>query len=313
MTEPVLHPELVSRVRLSRFLVPTLVASAALLAGVIAMRSGRSHTASPACTMAPVVAPVATASTPSSQPEPDPDPPRVRSPVPLLEAECLLPDMTKRCDRDDGLPAISGDGKTIVVKHYEVDGASDAYGLTLHFVDVKTSRVVQFETLVPIGEYPRVSTEENDALLATVAKRAATLQRMLDDRAYRSLQPLGRLDTYRLGGPPFDDTVDSDTTSIHAEFDRAIVTIVDPQTHSNLGRLDFTEKEPRGRDPEGLCTGWELRSVDIAWDPSTRIVLGTTEYDAGGCMCSTYEFSRARRLPPRRLGETGPRSSTITE
>jgi hypothetical protein len=114
---------------------------------------------------APVVMPptpvVVQAPTPP-EPPPAPPAPQPRAQVPMLDAGCVmnLPGSTANptCAWDDGFPAISADGALIATKYAPTMGGSDLYGLSIHLIDTKTSRVVRDSVILTPTNWPRSST-----------------------------------------------------------------------------------------------------------------------------------------------------------
>jgi hypothetical protein len=232
---------------------------------------------------------------------PAPTPAKPRALAPTLDPACVLPAVDEdptapddgidlapsTCDWDDGFPAISADGSTIVTKFIPDDGGRGNPGLSIRFIDTRTSKLVRDALVLSPDE---VDNADRAKLQAKIAQRASAIQRSLDN--YRALAPLG---TNHVG----DNAADADTTKLHAEFAGEVVRIVDPATATAVWRHDFTRPAPKRSRPaeEDLCGGWIARTISLHHDSSTGYVLATQTYDTGGCMCTSETITTVARIP----------------
>lgn len=250
-----------------------------------------------------VVAPPAPAPAPAPAPieeEAEPPPPP-RATMPRLDAQCFAihsPEedppakMPESCQWDDGFPAVSRDGKLVVAKVMVDDGGRGNPNLTIRFLDVATSKVVRDIVVLDPDEVDASDRPAKRAQLQRkVAQRMALAQRVIDQRGYRSLELLGTYNSYHL-------ELETDRTRVHAEFDGNAVRAIDPATNRVLWAHRFVVPNPNQRDIETSdCAGWRLRELAVAWDPETRVVIGTSSYDTGGCMCDTLGAEQIVRMP----------------
>jgi hypothetical protein len=201
----------------------------------------------------------------------------------------------KSCEWDDGFPAVSRDGKLVVTKYVEDDGGRGNPNLRIRFLDVATSKVVRDVLVLDADEVDAMYDDEGQAtkraqLERKVAQRMATAQRLIDARGYRSLEHLGTNDAH-------NQFISNDRSKIHAEFDATAVRAIDPATNRVLWQRRFDVPNPTPDNGHDECMGWGLRELDIAWDPETRVVIATSQYDRGGCMCSTDVVQQVVRVP----------------
>ncbi len=320
MTDPVLlRPELPIRIRRTAIMTSSLLVGGAMLAGAVAVaalqRASEVSVALPAIVLTVPSAPEVAAQPAAVLAEPPPaayvEPAPLRSLVPVIAAECVSTnddELPEQCGWHDGFPAIAGDGSLIAVKYYDNDTGADISGLSIHFVDARTSRTVRSEIVMTAAEID-ASRADTSSLRRRIEKRAARIQRVLDAGSYRALQPLGgyevsdagyekeaMTDADVLASATGDELLASATLPIHADFNGAVVRIVDPRARAILGRIDFTLPSPNKRDADSDCAGWTFRRLDVAWDPTTKTVLGTSEHDEGGCMCATIESHTVKHL-----------------
>jgi hypothetical protein len=254
---------------------------------------------------APVVMPptpvVVQAPTPP-EPPPAPPAPQPRALVPTLDAGCVmnLPGSaaSPTCAWDDGFPAISADGALIATKYSPPMGGADVYGLSIHFIDTRTSRVVRDSVIVTPDElgavlYPPGAAvggplddkqlQQYQRLLSTIHRRVAGVQRTLDARQFRTLHLLGSA-----RASMSDEVTPSQRgpEPIYAEIVGTTARIIDSATSQVLGRGEFYAAGPRRRDNDASdCSNWAPWSIALWWDPETRQVLALQTYRTGGCMC----------------------------
>lgn len=219
------------------------------------------------------------------------EPPRASAPH--LDAACVEveppgEDAVERpasCAWDNGFPAISRDGSMLVALHVPDDGGRGNPGLTVRFVDVATSRVVRDLVVLDPEEVDTIT--DRTRRQQRVRARVARAQELV--KGYRTLVPLGSHDTDA-------EAVTVERRVPYADFDRARVRAIDPATNTVLWQHDFTSDPPRRANDTELCGGWDLRALSVAWDPTTRVALATSDYQTGGCLCSFETVYAARRL-----------------
>lgn len=230
-------------------------------------------------------------------------PPRALSP--RLDAQCFHidspeeeppEDTRKSCAWDDGFPAVSRDGKLVVTKVIDEDGGRGNPNLTIRFLDVATSKIVRDIVVLDADEVDAMYDDSGKdtkrvQLEQKVAQRMASAQRVIDQRGYRALEHLGSNDQYA-------DVVTTDRTKVYAEFDTSVVRAIDPGTNRVLWSHRFDVPNPNKRkSDDDECAGWSLRELEVAWDPETRIVIGASQYDTGGCLCDTVGVEKIARMP----------------
>jgi hypothetical protein len=233
-----------------------------------------------------------TVTTPPPAPVEAPPKPDYRALTPKLDPSCLGIDGdadSPLCTWDDGFPAISADGKTIVDASPTDDGGRGYPGLMVTFTDAATSKAVRtILVLDPNDHDPDNPT--NEKVRAKVAKRAAAAQKLIDAGDYRSLIDLG-------GSTLGSTSTSADTTGIHAEFAGESMRLVDPATRTTLWRHRFSAPSPIAKPNYELeCQGWSLAQVNAWWDPTTRIVVGNLLYHHGGCMCGSSSITQVFKL-----------------
>lgn len=294
----------------SRRIVPFAIAGIAIgLSLTTGMLIAGDRTATTTMIPIPVVPPAVTITTPQAAAPPvtvtvttpPPTPieelpkPAYRALKPELDPSCIAADLDTDlqpvCTWDDGFPAISGDGTTLVSASPPDDGGRGNPGLRITFIDLATQKVVRSILVLDPDDHDP-DNPNNDKVRAKTAKRAAEAQKLIDAGDYRSLISLG------------ENTADSiststspDTTGIHAEFSGSSMRLVDPATRTTLWRHRFSAPSPIAKpNHEQDCQGWSLAQVDAWWDPSTRIVIGNLLYHHGGCMCGSSSITQVFRL-----------------
>lgn len=261
-------------------------------------------------TIAP--APVVIAPAPPPPDEEIPEPaasPRPRALTPSLDAACVFPpaegevaESSTTCTWDDGFPAISADGTLVATKYSPPSGQSGLYGLSIHVIEMKTSRVVRELLILKQDEsssfvYPEdgVSQQVQQRIRKLVSSRMAKATAALDARQFRSMIALGGFSSNAGGeptpaGPPPVDAP-------YAELVGSAARIVDPVTNTVLWRGDLGVASDRTRDPDAECGGWSLWGMVVAWDPSTKVVHASSSYRTGGCMCPDEPMERVLTIP----------------
>jgi len=305
----------------------TATAITVFAAGLLAGRTsvpGRSVVLVP--TAAPVVlnpppspAPVEQVSVPELVPptpatEPVAEAPRPRALAPTLWPECFVP-MTDpdapdagpgaRCSWDTGFPAISSDGAQIARIEVPDDGGRGYPGLSIEFLDVRTSKVARTAVVLSPDEYESADPEDGDGLgavtprlRAKILRRAAAVQRALVARGFRSLELLGSHDEDLGDGDADGDDAPPAAapvpTRIYAEIDGRAVRVIDPATAAVMWQHVFADPSPVASTD--LCGSWTLRGMAVWWDPRTRTVLTTQSYRTGGCMCSDVDVAQVSAM-----------------
>ena len=184
---------------------------------------------------------------------------------PALQARCIGPvGNADGCDANDGFPAISADGKTVVAKEFPEDGGRGNPGLNLQFIDVATSKVTTVKILDP-NEY-----DETGKHVKLVAKRVAAVQKKLTH--YRSLVALDEQSSPRADRTQTSITVTDGTRQI---FQHAYPDVEAPHADDDNG---------------DQCAGARTVSVDAWLDRETRtLVTGVTQSYGGPCWCGGGE------------------------
>jgi hypothetical protein len=241
-------------------------------------------------------------------PDPPPPPPPVEAPVvepvppralaPRLWAECVLPPADngapefRMCAWDRGFPAISEDGSLIAIEYIPSDGGRGNPGLTIQFIDARTSRMVRSTRVLSPDEV----VEEPAALEklhARIAQRVAAAQRTLDAGRFRAMVSLG-------GTEDADDPAVTSSPrwqALHAEVSGGAVRIVDPSRSSVIWQGSFGVGRPGGpaKDTD-FCIGWGLHRMSLWWDPATKSLLSVQTYRTGGCMCGDDVIEEVRHV-----------------
>jgi hypothetical protein len=303
-TRPSLKPRL-------RRAVPIIASLSCGLAFAIGMTVGSQSSSR---VLVPIVAPVQVTIAPAPapvvvmQPAPTPAPPvppppqpHVTTPNIAAHARCLAlaegAPADAACVWEDGFPAVSADGALVATKYMSADPSGGGIsGQSIHFIDVKTGRVVRDELVVLWNEY----TTEPTALATLrvkILERADEIQRTLDARKFHTMLALGDT-TFALGDNSLDqDEVHTDATKIHADFNGDLIHIVDPATATVIGRQKFGVPSPhKPDDMDSPCTNWEMRRLAVWWDPATKVTLGISEYKRGGCLCSDEVIEEVHRM-----------------
>jgi hypothetical protein len=308
-TRPFLKPRL-------RRAVPIIAALSGGLAFAIGMTVGSQ---SPPRVLVPLITPVyvtlppppapVVVTPPARPPTPAPaapvePPPQPRAIAPHLAAHCLLAPENDTsdpaCAWDDGFPAISADGALIATKYFLRDNG-DHPGVSIHFIDVKTGRLVRDAQVLLPGEYnpePAVLAK----LRVTIYERATAIQRTLDARLFRSLIALGKPN----GSDTSGGEVHANTTKIYAEVAGGAMRIVDPATATVLAQSAFFAPPPvtepvattasQPDNPDALCSAMGMRWFIVWWDPATKVAYGLSDYQTGGCMCPDKQEEDVYRM-----------------
>jgi len=190
-------------------------------------------------------------------------PPPLTTRAPVLDPACVAPPETApRCDRDDGFPAISADGKTIANKIVPPDPGRGAPGVSIELIDVATAQRADLAVLAPDD----FDLDHAAQLAPEIARRTAAIQKRLHEGGYRALD------------------------SLHAELDGEAIRIVDPATNRVVMRDRLA---PTTRLPDG-CGAWSLMDANAWWDRSTGAVFVTQRYAPGreDCFVQTAHFVR---------------------
>jgi hypothetical protein len=267
-------------------------------------------TVSPAPVVLPPAPAVVEAPAPPAPPPPPP-PPKPRALVPMLDAGCVIRNEDNpTCAWDEGFPAISADGTLIATKYIPPVGQADFNGLSIHFIETKTSRLVRDSVILTRDEaasylYPKVDAagapaqsneehlQEQQRLLSTIYRRVARVQRTLDARRFRTLLELGSLPGTQ--GPP--EPSRRGPHPVYAEIVGTSARIIDSAASQVLWRGEFWVDGPkRAEDDTSDCGAWWPWSMELWWDPKTRYVLAAQKYRTGGCMCSDLPFESVQQM-----------------
>lgn len=265
---------------------------------------------------APVVMPPTPVVVQAPAPPPPAPPPPAPQPcalVPTLDGACVIDTggaASPTCAWDDGFPAISADRTLIATKYAPPMGPSDLYGLSIHFIDTKTSQVVRDSVILTPDELARVRYPENVApenaqaedrqlqqrnrLLATIYRRVAAVQRTLDAKRFRTLHALGSARA-SMGDeqPPSQRGPDP----VYAEIVGTTARIIDSAASRVLWRGDFWAEGPkRSKDDTSDCSVWTPWSIALWWDPETCYVLAAQTYRTGGCMCPDVPVETVQQM-----------------
>ena len=229
------------------------------------------------------------------------DPPRALAP--RIWAQCIVTPFDvpapAECGWDSGFPAISRDGRTIVLAHNPDDNGSRGNpGLVLSFLDTTSGKTTRTIEILDPDDY----VEDDPALATTLATRVARAQKQLDEAGYRALARLGDYNEFKSAADADDDGTPDTVTheTIYAEIEETGATrIIDPSTRSVIFQHAFGVRNPRpDTDPaEDDCAGWSLHDLTLYWDAETRVVLANQIYRTGGCMCgdeTVQQIARAK-------------------
>lgn len=211
-----------------------------------------------------------------------------RAAAPRLEAACIgspgADSASPSCTWDDGFPAISADGKTVVEARIPDDGGRGNPGLHIVFFDVATSKVARTVVVLDPDEAP-LGEPLTDKVRAKIVKRATAVQQELDARKFRSLvelAPMGNPDMHAETPP---------APGIHTEFTGPVMRLVDADRGTEMWRHEWTAPTPVN-DPDVDCTAWYMAQLGVSWDPETRVVFGQLLYHHGGCMCGSTQLGQ---------------------
>jgi hypothetical protein len=303
------------------------VSGATLLYGAFVLGSALSRTevvvAPPAVIVPPpqvTVAPAPVVMPPTPvvlEPPAPPPPPATPSPAappralaPFLDPACVVTiggATSPTCAWDDGFPAISADGTVIATRYTPPTGSSDLFGLSIHFIDTKTSRVVRDSVILTPEESATflVSTAESEQLAETqqrakerllgkIYRRVAAVQQALDAQHFRTLHALATSHASMSDDqPPSQRGPDP----VYAEIAGTAARIIDSTASTVLWRGDFWATGPKRTGRGGSdCDGWTPWSMALWWDPETRYVLAAQTYRTGGCMCPDVPIETVQQM-----------------
>jgi hypothetical protein len=235
-------------------------------------------------------------------PEPPVPAPQPRALVPTLDAACVIQTQgapSPTCAWDDGFPAISADGTLIATKYDPAMGPSDLYGLSIHFIDTRTSQVVRDSViLTPEESVPFVvhdaagedQQQQRQRVMTLIYRRVAAVQRTLDEKRFRTLHELGSASA-SMGG---ESTSRRGPHPVYAEIVGTTARIIDSEASQVLWRGDFWASEPKRS--RGDCSIWTPWSIALWWDPDTRHVLAIQTYRTGGCMCPDVPVETVQQM-----------------
>lgn len=189
-----------------------------------------------------------------------PPPDRVRVPgyvaqTPKLDPACVGQAELECIAEKTGFPAISADRKWIADAITPDDGMRGYPGLVITFTEVATSRLLRSRTILSASEWDPAGNLPVSR--ATIRQRTAAAMRELV--GYRSLHAF-----------------DTDSTSIHAEWDDDTLRIVD-DAGAVFGRRVFVWDHPHDHEH---CSHVP-RDRSTWWDPVTGIGLVRQYYSTG--------------------------------
>lgn len=217
------------------------------------------------------------------------DPVGYRATAPRLQIECIgvttADAPNPACAWDDGFPAISADGKTVVEARIPDLGERDGTGLHIVFFDVATSKVTRTVVVLDPDDAP-YGEPLPDKVRATLVKRATAVQQELDAKKFRSLVELL---------PPGNPTMHEAATpapGIHAEVTGQVMRLVDADRGIEMWRHEWSAPAPRKLDPDAECSAWYMAELGVSWDPETHVVFGQLLYHHGGCMCGSTQLGQ---------------------
>ncbi len=212
-----------------------------------------------------------------------------RATAPRLEAECIgslgADAGSPSCTWDDGFPAISADGKTVVEARIPDDGGRGNPGLHVVFFDVATSNVARTVVVLDPDDAP-LGEPLTDKVRAKIAQRVTAVQQELDAKQFRSLVELAPM------GNPEMHAETTPASGIHTEFTGQLMRLVDPDRGTEMWRHEWSAPAPVKHDPDVDCTAWYMAELGVSWDPETRVVFGQLLYHHGGCMCGSTQLGQ---------------------
>jgi hypothetical protein len=223
--------------------------------------------------------------------------PGPRAGAPTLDAACVLPvtdgaTAPTACSWDDGFPAISSDGATVVAKINHDDGGRGYPNLDLVFFDTHTAKLVRTITVLSANEYSDAPADQ-PKFGALIATRVASAQKVLDAGHYRPMTFLAssRTDSTDVADPTARAEVDGDAVRL---FD---IADDDLKSEKVIWQHHFTvDHTPSTSESE--CSGFAIRDQTIHWDRATRTVFANQRYSTGGsCMCSDDDYQVVARIP----------------
>lgn len=218
-----------------------------------------------------------------------PRPPRAAAPA--IDVACLLPTQGEpepaRCGWDDGLPAISPDGKRIARALVPSDiGPPDPLndGPAISVAELATGRSIAYVPLTATAPAERAETTQR---LAALSRQVA------------KFHPLTML---------YGDHVDP-SDELRVEVDQDIVRMIDVKTNVALVRYQFpAEAQPpdddRPLDPDAAISRCHVSAGPyihaVEWDPVGRIAVVSATYSTSPCSCPNPIVARAVQVPAAR-------------
>ncbi len=244
------------------------------------------------------------------QPPAPPEPPVAITPparalTPFLNADCIARTdntgevsggqviNTRACSWDDGFPAISGDGKTIVLKYSADDGGRGWLDVAVRFIDVETSKVLSDHSIV-VPEELDEQGQSTDKSLALARKRIAPIQKRLDAGNYRTMRVIQN------AIPEVDGEAPAGLRIEYAAWD-PMARVVDGDANTVVwrGEFDVTKEYPTKKvvTDEDIESCYPTSTNDVyAWfDPTTRSIAFQVSYGSGPCYCSSTIHHYVRR------------------
>lgn len=221
---------------------------------------------------------------PSAPPEPAPIVARAASPH--LDAACVdrsadSTDEETPCGWDDGFPAISDDGKTVIAKLVPDDGNRGFPGLYIQFFDATTGTLARSVKILDPDEYDSEAPEKHRA---KIAKRVAVVQRTIDAGHFRALIV------------PANEA--SAKSKFYVETRKGAVRLVDTARAIAIWQHTYEGSSPaRHDDPDAMCYSVDTVDVRLWFDEPTRTIVSTVGYSFGpSCMCGGEVKTYVHRL-----------------
>jgi hypothetical protein len=217
----------------------------------------------------------------------------LRALTPHLWTPCVLrtkgSDDLAQCEWDDGLPAISADGKRIAVKENQDDGPRGLWNLAIVVIDAATSRVIARMPLVEMSESEKQETQDEPSaeLARIVQRRVAATQSMFDVGGYRTMDRLSKVPSDIGQGQELMTYLQEAKQVVFAIGDSAAIQVIDPFRKKIIwqGRAPIPDKD-KVEDETDMCGApWGLDDVEGWIDPVSRTAILSLTYRSGGCTC----------------------------
>lgn len=198
---------------------------------------------------------------------------------PIFRLDCF--DAYTECPAVTGMPAISSDGKRVIVPDYGPDTGRDEFVLTVRVVEVATGKVVFEAPLVTYRDHDSGRDPQSDewtaAFRAELGDRVAAVERALAQGGFQSMVALGAVHQDRPG---------DEVAGLRARFDGKQLVIDDggaPRWQRPIAPstpFDRGDGEICGPFPVADVSAWASREHGVAVARPTYIGsdLCATEY-----------------------------------